>query len=491
MTIDQMAPSWPAALVLLPLAGTLLSVLAPRWAVVLGLLTAVATTLAALGLAGVVLEQGTQRVGIGGWGAPLGIQLLADGLSAMLLVMTALVGLAVSGHAIGYFREHQGQRQHFWSLWLLLWTALNAMLLSADLFNLYVALELVGLSAASLTALGGNTAAVTGAIRYLMVSLLGSAAYLLGVALLYHHTGTLDIALLAEHIDGTPVVRVALATMLVGLLLKTALFPFHVWLPPAHGSAPTPVSAILSALVVKATFYMTLRLWLDLFNGYGPLLGELLGVLGAAAVVWGSVLALAQTRLKLMIAYSTVAQLGYLFMAFPLAAAGGAVVWTGALYLALAHGLAKAAMFMTAGSLQQYGEHDRIAELDRAVQRLPLTLTAFTLAGVSIMGLPPSGGFIGKWLLLEAAFSQDRYVLAAVMLLGGVLAAAYVFKVVGYAFTPAETAHETHGVPAVMQWSPLLLAAGAILLGLTLPLVEPLLQVGTAFDVLDAGTEAP
>ena len=491
MSIDPMAPSWPVALVLLPLAGALLSVLVPRWAVRFGLLTAVATTLAALGLAGVVLEQGAQRVSIGGWGAPLGIQLLADGLSAVLVVMTALVGLAVSGYAVGYFREHPGQRQHFWPLWLLLWTALNAMLLSADLFNLYVALELVGLSAASLTALGGNTAAVRGAIRYLMVSLLGSAAYLLGVALLYHHTGTLDIALLSERIDGAPVVRAALATMLVGLLLKTALFPFHFWLPPAHGSAPTPVSAILSALVVKATFYMALRLWLDLFNGYGLVLGELLGVLGAAAVIWGSVLALAQTRLKLMIAYSTVAQLGYLFMAFPLAAAGGAVVWTGALYLALAHGLAKAAMFMTAGSLQQFGEHDRIAELDRAVQRLPLTLTAFTLAGVSIMGLPPSGGFIGKWLLLEAALRQERFVLAGVMVLGGVLAAAYVFKVVGYAFTPAETVHGTHGVPAIMQWSPLLLAAGAILLGLTMPLVEPLLQVGTAFDVFDAGTESP
>jgi len=482
---------WPAAMVLAPLAGALLCALAPRRAVLLGLLTAAATTLAAAGLAGAVLDQGTLRLGIGGWDAPLGIGLRADGLSAMLLAMTTLVGLAVSSYAAGYFREDERQRTYFWPLWLLLWAGINGMLLAADLFNLYVTLELVGLSAASLTALGGNTAAVAGAIRYLLVSLLGSASYLLGVALLYHQGGTLDIALLAERIAGVPAARAALGAMLAGLLLKTALFPFHFWLPPAHGSAPAPVSALLSALVVKATFYMALRLWLDLFGGNGSMLAELLGALGAIAVIWGSVLALAQQRLKLLIAYSTVAQLGYLFMAFPLAAAGGAVVWTGALYLALAHGFAKAAMFLSAGSLQHFGEHDRIGELDRAVQRLPLTLTAFTLAGVSIMGLPPSGGFIGKWLLLEAAFRQGRFVLATVIVLGGVLAAAYVFKVVGSAFTPSAADHPTHPVPAVMQWSPLLLAAAAILLGLTLPLVEPVLQVGTAFDVFDLGGGAP
>jgi formate hydrogenlyase subunit 3/multisubunit Na+/H+ antiporter MnhD subunit len=245
------------------------------------------------------------------------------------------------------------------------------------------------------------------------------------------------------------------------------------------------VSAVLSALVVKASFYLVLRLWLDVLgggdgDGSGRWLAELLGVLGAAAVIWGSVLALRQARLKLLIAYSTVAQIGYLFMAFPLAVAGGAAAWTGALYLALAHGLAKAAMFLSAGSLLRFGGHDRIAELDRAVHRLPLTLTAFTLAGVSIMGLPPSGGFIGKWLLLEEAFRQGRFVLAVVILLGGVLAAAYVFKVVGHAFTPAERERRLRAVAPAMEWSALLLAVAAIVLGLTLPLISPLLQVGAA-----------
>jgi formate hydrogenlyase subunit 3/multisubunit Na+/H+ antiporter MnhD subunit len=240
---------------------------------------------------------------------------------------------------------------------------------------------------------------------------------------------------------------------------------------------------LLSALVIKGSFYLLLRLWLDLFGDLSRLVPELIGLLGAIAVLWGALQALQQQRLKLMIAYSTVAQIGYLFLAFPLAGGlTGTTAWRAVVYLALAHGLAKAAMFLSAGALLRFAHHDRIADLDRAVHRLPLTLTAFVLAGVSIMGLPPSGGFVGKWLLLEAAFQQDRWGLAVVVLLGGVLAAAYVFKVVGYAFTPTAIAQEGGSVPLSMQWSALLLALGAILLGFAAPLLLPLLEVGAPFE---------
>jgi formate hydrogenlyase subunit 3/multisubunit Na+/H+ antiporter MnhD subunit len=141
-------------------------------------------------------------------------------------------------------------------------------------------------------------------------------------------------------------------------------------------------------------------------------------------------------------------------------------------------------MFLSAGSLLRFAHHDRITDLDRVVHRLPLTVTAFMLGGVSIMGLPPSGGFVGKWLLLEAAFMQGRWDLAVVILLGGVLAAAYVFKVVGYAFTPTKTAQAGDSVPASMEWSALLLAFGAILLGFAGPLIWPLLETGAPFTGL-------
>jgi formate hydrogenlyase subunit 3/multisubunit Na+/H+ antiporter MnhD subunit len=287
--------------------------------------------------------------------------------------------------------------------------------------------------------------------------------------------------LLADRISGLPATWAALGLMSAGLLLKTALFPLHFWLPPAHSNAPAPVSAALSALVIKGSFYLWLRLWLELFGGLGLGVETLLGLLGAGAVLWGSLQALRQTRLKLLIAYSTVAQIGYLFLAFPLALGGAATAWTGAIYLAVSHALAKAAMFLAAGNLLRFGGHDRIADLDRVVQRLPLSIAAFALAGVSIMGLPPSGGFIGKWLLLEAALSQGRWDWALVIILGGVLAATYVFKVLGYAFTQSETPHRARPVPAVMEWAAFGLAASAILLGLIVAPPLALLAIGEPF----------
>lgn len=153
----------------------------------------------------------------------------------------------------------------------------------------------------------------------------------------------------------------------------------------------------------------------------------------------------------------------------------------------LSHALAKAAMFLAAGNLLRFGGHDQIASLDRVAQRLPLTAAAFALAGVSIIGLPPSGGFIGKWLLLEAALMQGRWELVIVMVLGSLLAAAYVFKVVGRAFTQAPVMHEAKAVPASMEWAALLLALAAILLGLLASPVLTLIAIGDAFVITGIG----
>ncbi len=471
---------WGVVLIVLPLAAGMAAFLWPRAAQPLGWTCVLAVALAVAGLGAQLMVHGVFRHAIGGWGAPLGIELYADGLSLLLLAATAVVGLGVSVYAAAYFKDEAAHR--FWPLWLFLLAALNALFLSADVFNLYVTLELLGLAAVSLAALSGGSAALGAAMRYLLAMLLGSLAYLLGVALLYHGFGSVDIATLAGRMTPVPAAWAALGLMSAGLILKTALFPLHFWLPPTHASAPAPVSALLSALVVKASFYILLRLWITLF---GPLTGEgvaaLFGLLGAAAVLWGSVQALRQTRLKMLVAYSTVAQIGYLFLAFPLAAAAAVTAWNAAAVLVLSHALAKSAMFLAAGNLLHFGGHDRIADLDRVVQRLPLSAFAFALAGVSLMGLPPSGGFIGKWLLLEAALAQGRWDLAAVMLLGGLLAAAYVFKVLGHAFTQADVTHEPRAVPARMEWAALVLACGAILLGFVATPLLSLLEIGAPF----------
>jgi formate hydrogenlyase subunit 3/multisubunit Na+/H+ antiporter MnhD subunit len=459
---------WATLVILLPMAGALACFLWQRRCVQWGLLFSVLGALSVAGLARQLFERGIHRQAIGGWGAPLGIDLYVDGLAVLMLAMTALVGLAVSVYAGGYFDRRKAR--HFWPLWLFLWSALNALFLSADIFNLYVTLELLGLAAVALIALAGGADALTGAMRYLLVSLLGSTAYLMGVALLYHSAGSVDIAILAQGVEAPPqgwtVVWTAQGLMSVGLLLKTALFPLHFWLPPAHASAPAPVSAVLSALVVKASFYILLRLWLEIFSVSGAGMGPLLGLLGAGAVLWGGVQALRQTRLKMLIAYSTVAQLGYLFLAFAL---GSAVALQGALYLMVSHALAKAAMFMAAGNILRFSGHDRIPELNNLAQRLPLTVAALGLAGVSLMGLPPSGGFNGKWLLLQEAVHNGRWDIAGILLVGGLLAAAYIFRVLGYTFTQEPLGYEPRAVPARMQWAALLLALGAILLGFLAP----------------------
>ena len=425
-----------------PLFGAVLTVVFPHLASIIGVVSALTTVVTATMVLWLVATAGPLSYAIGGWSPGLGIALRADGLSALLLLMAALVALAASVYATAYFRQAD-QRRYYWALWLLLLTALNALFLAADLFNLYVTLELLGLSAVALTALGGQRAALEAAIRYLMLGLLGSLAFLAGVALLYTGYGTLDMPSLAQRLEPNPTAWTSASLITAGLLIKTALFPLHFWLPPAHANAPAPVSAALSALVVKAAFYLLFRLWVDLFAPLStPGLAYLLGILGAAAILWGSWNALRAERLKLLAAYSTVAQIGYLFLFLPVmmhlpegpsrnAAFGGLVL------LALTHGFAKSALFLAAGVIQQHAGHDRIGELDGTAQALPATTFALALAGVALIGLPPSGAFLGKWQLIAGALNADLWFWVAVVLAGSLLAAAYVFRLLGQAFGQA------------------------------------------------------
>jgi formate hydrogenlyase subunit 3/multisubunit Na+/H+ antiporter MnhD subunit len=410
-----------------------------------GILAILLSSTAGLVTAGQVWLNGPLRSELGGWGVPLGIALGADGLSASMLGMTSLVALGISIYATGYFCRGV-TAVHFWPLWLLLLTALNGLFIAGDLFNLYVMLELLGLAAAALGALTGSRDAVSANLRYLLVGLLGSMVYLFGIALIYTGYGELDIGLVRAHVAadvaaGNSVLPAsALVLMTAGLALKAALFPMHFWLPPAHANAPAPVSAALSALVVKAAFYLILRLWLD---GLAPAATEagavLIGLLGAGAVLWGSWQALRAARLKLLAAYSTVAQIGYLCLFFPLLVETPAGplrenLTAALLLMALTHGLAKAGLFLAAGLVQHSAGHDRIDELGGTAQNLPATTFTIALAGTALIGLPPSGSFVGKWVLMQGAIAQGQWWWVAVIAIGTLLAAAYVFRVLSRAF---------------------------------------------------------
>jgi len=475
------SPHWITVIILLPILGGVASFLWQGYIIQLALATAVGTVASVGILSWQVISSGVQRYELGAWNAPLGIELYVDGLSLLMLLVTAIVGLAISIYSSAYFKDDKAN--FFWPLWLFLWSALNALFVSSDIFNLFVTLEIIGLSAVALVALSGGANATTAAMRYLLVSLLGSMLYLMGVALLYHSYGTVDMILLSLRTEMSPTMWLIMGLMTVGLLLKTALFPLHFWLPAAHSSAQAPVSALLSALVVKASFYILWRLWIVVFplDEYAQAnLGFILGLLGSLAVVWGGVKVLQQTRLKLLVAYSTVMQIGYLFLAFPLASVMG---WKATLYFILAHAIAKTAMFMVAGNILIHKGHDRIADLYSTVQHLPLTIVAFSLSGISLMGLPPSGGFVAKWLLLEAAIVSGQWWWGIVLLVGGLLTGAYVFKVLGYAFIQESPNNEPRprGISKRMEWMALSMALFAIVLGFMAPFILGIMDIGSPF----------
>lgn len=353
-----------------------------------------------------------------------------------------------------------------------------------------------------LVALSGKPETLAGALRYLLFALLGSALYLLGAVLIYGTYGTLDIGLLAERIAGVdrwpPSLIAAIALMTVGLLAKTALFPLHLWLPPAHAGAPPAASAILSALVVKASFFLVLRIWIDPMPELLETAGvQILGAMGAGAILVGNLVALRQVRLKLLIAYSTLAQIGYLFLLFPLAAGAEALALTGGTLQVVSHACAKAAMFMAAGLIAAAIGHDRISGLGGIARALPVTVLAFGLAGLALLGLQPSGGYLTKTLLTSAADASGQWWWGLVMQAGGLLTAAYLFRVLGYAFFGARsgTPSGAERLPILIQapgrlqeFVVLTLALCALLLGLLPPVAFDLLGVGRTG--IDAGAVA-
>ena len=443
--------------------------------------------LASLSLLLLLLQQGPITHPLGSWEAPLGIALRADGLAVLFVLMTSVVAGIAALYAALYLTPGP-LRAHFWPLFWFMWAALNGIWLAADIFNLYVGLELLSLAAVGLVAFSGSKEALVAAIRYLLAALLGSLAYLLGVALLYGAHGTLSLSDLSQQMQPGVASSIALAAMAMGLLLKSALFPLHTWLPPAHGGAMTPVSALLSALVIKASLYILLRLWIELrIHELAPDASQLLGWMGALAIAWGGWMALRQTLLKRVVAYSTVAQIGYIMLMFPLLRADNAEASTlalqGGVLMVLSHALAKAGMFLAAGNLILCTGRPELSALAGTSQYRPLSIFGFGLAGVSLMGLPPSGGFSAKWLLLQSALASAQWWWIPVMLLGGLLSAAYVFRVFHYSFKEAENSDTFHRPGVGLEICALALSAASILLGfiatwplhlLTLPDILPL-----------------
>lgn len=487
----------------LPVLGLLLApLLGARGARVLALLSFVAGLALSLACSAALMAAGAPLVyPLGGWAAPLGVELRLDGPAALMLVLTAGLLLLIGLHAAGEFSVRAVGRRAtlaFWTLLLGVWAGLNGLFLGRDLFNLYVAIEVLTFSAVPLVCLKGHAEQFRAAFRYLLFALLGSAMYLLGAGLLFGLHGTLDIAQIRAALDAAAsypqgmgldareASLAAVALMSTGLLAKTALMPLHLWLPPAHGGAPAPASAVLSALVVKGSFFLLFRLWLDLVPDLPELnVGLLLGGLGVFAILLGNLMALMQARLKLLVAYSTLAQLGYLFLLFPLASGvSGGTAATAALIQVVSHALAKASLFLLAGRILVGFGHDRLAELGGFGRALPGTLLVLLLAGLALVGLPPSGGYLVKSLYGVAAADLGAWWWLPALELGGLLSAAYLARILAIAVSPRRVADVTSAcrnkvaAPSGSIVVPAVLALCALFLGLLPPALFSIVDVG-------------
>lgn len=504
------------ALVLLPVLTSALAVAAPRsregqrrLGAGLGVLTAVALVALMVPLLWTVTVDGDViELALGGYQAPLGIHLRADGLSVAFLALSVIVGGIVSVYAAA-MPQAIGHRR-FWPLWLACWGGLHAVFVSGDLFNTYVGLELVGMTAVGLVAIGGRDS-WQAALRYLFVAVLGSLLLLLGIGLLVSVTGTLDVMQIREVLAGSmdqqrPAVVLALGLITVGMGLKVALMPFHAWLIPAHAGAPSAVSALLSALVIKAPVFVLLRLWLWVVPQGEDLrfLSLVLSVLGATAIIAGAVLALRQSRLKPLIAYSTVAQVGYWFLFAALIGGASADSLTGmpgadvtedevissavvgTVALVLGHGVAKAAMFLAAGFLKDLYGTDEIARLRGVGRHHPGLVMAMGLAAVGLAGLPISLSFSGKWLVTTSAVATGEYWVVGVIVVGTVLSSAYLVTAIAPLLVESEdegTAVELpkwqlDHTPALTQWAPLVLGLLTVGTGFLGAWLGGLLEVG-------------
>ena len=453
----------------IPLFCGLVLLLYPRHGGLWVTLSSTLSLAAAVTALGEVVDGGNQTLLIGGWGELLAIRLYLEPINTLLLAFTALINLLVILYWLRNCQNH-----NFWALACFLHATLAALWLSGDLFNWYVTLELLSLVSVAMVALAGS-GGIKPALNYLFLSLLASLCYLLGVAMIYGRYGILDFQQLAGITVADTPTAIAMVLMSLGLMLKGALWPLHLWLPAAHSRAPTAVSALLSALVVKGPLFILSLLWTQMAP---PELaekgGEFLAVMGILALLIGGWCSFRTPLLKEMVAYSTVAQLGYVMLALGLMLQWQLTEMLVALWLfVLAHGLAKSSMFLAAGEMQKIFGNKRVTALRGASQTAPVAMFTFAVAGGSLIGLPPSGGFLAKWLLLQPLFTDiERWPLALAVLLSTLVSAAYVFRIVTLSFDRAERGDTPRRdpisewlamIPALLVWGMALVSEPLIL----------------------------
>jgi multicomponent Na+:H+ antiporter subunit D len=382
---------------------------------------------------------------VGKWSIPLGINLVLDGLSGLLLLAISVVGTAAMLFSVRYMEQYTAKAKYL-SLFMLMVAGMNGVVLSGDIFNLFVFLEIASIASYALVGFGCEHEELEASFKYMVLGSIGSIFVLFAVALVYGNTGSLNMAYISKAIQSSglnPGLAFAMGLFIAGFGLKAALVPFHAWLPDAHPSAPAPISAMLSGVLIKALgVYALARLLFNVF-GITVQLGWILIVLGLLSMVAGAFLAIGQWDLKRLMAYSSISQLGYVILGIGLGgliiAGGGNLAWAslailGGLFHLVNHAVYKSLLFLTSGSVQMSTGTRQLKQMGGLAEKMPVTRATCTIASASIAGIPPFSGFWSKLILVIAAIQAHFYWVAAIIVFVSLCTLIMYLKVQRYVF---------------------------------------------------------
>jgi multicomponent Na+:H+ antiporter subunit D len=479
-----MVEQLPAIIIVTPLAISFIVFITgwryTRFAYPLAMLAMAICLISSIAILYKVVEHGIIQYWLGGWQPPWGIEYRIDRLNAIILCLVSCLGFIAAVYAKESVRkELPGKISQFWCLYLLLITGLLGIAITGDMFNLFVLLEVSSLSSYALVAIGKNKATLAG-FRYLIIGTIGASFYLLGVGYLYISTGTLNMSDLQQVLPSlydSRVVKTAFVFILIGFAIKIALFPFHAWQPDAYTYAPSVVSVIISTAAAKTYIYALIRIIFSVFtvNFFKASLSmvEVICWMAVIAMLSGSILAIQQDNLKRMLAYSSVANVGYIVLAIGLAPSTSLGLTPAVIHI-LNHAIIKGSMFMAACAFIHKLDLWDIHKFVGLGRQMPYSCMVLIIGALAMIGMPPSAGFVSKWYLILASLEAGRYMFVVIIFVSTLLMIVYFWRVIEilYIRSPKTNqgpdAHEADDVPLSMLLPSLFLGLLTFVFGMAL-----------------------
>jgi len=490
--MENLLPLFPAiplfAAFVLPLAEK--ARLGPRVSRLMGVMTAGALLLLALRFIG----SEDMVYWMGGWGpsrGALGISLVLDSMSRFMILIVAVITFAATLFSLSYMKRYTSQPLYY-SLFFLMVAGMNGVVLAGDIFNLYVFLEVAAIASYALVAFGCESEELEASIKYLVLGTVGSTFILLGIGIVYNQTGQLNMAAVAASRPGGPAIMMAGAFFLMGFGLKAAMVPFHAWLPDAHPSAPAPVSAMLSGVLIKALgVYALARMFFNVLP-MNYQFAYIIITMGALSMVIGVFLAVGQWDFKRLLAYHSISQMGYVVLALGVAAemtltgrpAVASIAMLGGLFHLANHATFKSLLFLCSGACEFSTGTRLLKKLGGLKERMPVTAGCLRIAALSISGVPPFNGFWSKMIIIIAVVQAGHYWLGALTVLVSFMTLLSFIKVQRYILEgePSDVVADAVEAPLSMRLAMILLAVICVCAGVLLPFYR--------FEIIDSAGEA-